>query len=218
MQTKVIELRQLLAERFTNARRTGVSSRVDVVPSGVATLDGLLDGGLPRGGFTELVAEGHGSGSAQFLHLWLQRVAADGQFLALIDGADSFDATTEAPEVLARLLWVRCRKADEALQAADIILRDRNFPLVALDLRMNPPAQLRKISSAVWHRFKRLLEQSQATVVVVTSQPLVSGASCRVRVEAGLGLEALKESRLDSRLRFTLLRQAGLETGAAQAG
>lgn len=218
MQTKVVELRQLLAERFVNARRAGVSSRANVVPSGIAMLDDLLEGGFPRGGFTELVADGHGSGSAQFLHLWLQRVALDGQFLALIDGADSFDATVEAPEVLARLLWVRCRKADEALQAADILLRDRNFPLVALDLRLNPPAQFRKISSAVWHRFRRLLEQSQATVVVVTSQPFVSGATCRVRIEAGLGLEALKEARLEHRLRFTLLRQAGLETGSAQVG
>lgn len=218
MQTKVIELRQLLAERFANAGRTAVPPRADVVPSGVTMLDTLLDGGFPRGGFTELVAEGHGSGSAQFLHLWLQHIATDGQFLALIDGADSFDATTEAPEVLARLLWIRCRKADEALQASDVILRDRNFPLVALDLRLNPPGQLRKISSAVWHRFRRLLEQSQAIVVVVTSQPLVSGAMCRVRIEAGLGIEALKESPLKHRLRFTLLRQAGLETGAAQAG
>ena len=55
------------------------------------------------------------------------------QWMALIDGRDSFDpAGVEAP-VLSRLFWVRCQTAEEALKAADLLLRDRNFPLVVLD-------------------------------------------------------------------------------------
>jgi hypothetical protein len=113
---------------------------------------------------------------------------------------------------------VRCRKAGEALQAADLLLRDRNFPLIALDLKLNPTAQLRKIPSSVWHRFKRLLEQTHAAVLVVTPAPLVSGAACRVRVESRLGVDALRQPPAPERLRFTLLRQAGLDTGVARAG
>jgi hypothetical protein len=53
---------------------------------------------------------------------------------------------------------------------------------------------------------------------VITPQPLVSGAACRVRVEGGLGLEALREASSGERLQFTLFRQAGVDTGVAQAG
>jgi hypothetical protein len=218
MQTKVIELRRLLAERFPPSRPGAGAGRSHQAATGVPALDDLLGGGLPRGGFTELIAEGHGTGSAQVLHAWLQHVAADGHYLALIDGMDSFDATVEEPEALSRLLWVRCRRADEALQAADVLLRDRNFPLIALDLKLNPPAQLRKIQSSVWHRFKRLLEQTQAAVLVVAPTPLVSGADCRVRMESGLGVEALQTSPAPGRWQFTLLRQGGMDTGVARAG
>jgi len=219
MQAKVIELRQLLAERFPPSRSAAVEVQGDLARTGVEALDRLLGGGLPRGEFTELVAEGHGTGSAQVLHGWLRRVAADGRYLALIDGMDSFDAATEEPEVLSRLLWVRCRRAQESLQAADVLLRDRNFPLVALDLKLCPPAQLRKIQSSVWHRFKRLLEHTQSTVLVLSPKPLVSGAFCRVQVEGGLGLDALNQASLPTgQLRFKLLRQAGLDARVAQAG
>jgi len=217
MQAKVIELRRLLTERFPPSR-TGVGATVpDQVATGIETLDALLGGGLPRGEFTELIAEGHGTGSAQVLHGWLQHAATAGQYLALIDGADSFDASVAEPEVLSRLLWVRCHKVSEALQAADLLLRDRNFPLVALDLKLNPAAQLRKIPSSVWHRFKRLLEQTDAAVLVIAPTPLVSGAACRVRLEGMLGVEALRRPSAPERLRFTLLRQAGLDLGVAQA-
>jgi multidrug efflux pump subunit AcrA (membrane-fusion protein) len=67
---------------------------------------------------------------------------------------------------LSRLLWVRCRQASEALQAADILLRDRNFPLVVLDLKLNPSTQLRRIPGTVWHRFGRLLEQQRTALAL----------------------------------------------------
>lgn len=219
MQTKIIELRQLLAERFPPAHSSRAEIPGDLVATGTESLDRLLGGGFPRGEFTELVAEGHGTGSAQVLHGWLRQVAAEGRYLALIDGADSFDAAVEEPDVLSRLLWVRCRRAAEALQAADVLLRDRNFPLLALDLKLAPPAQLRKIQSSLWHRFKRLLEQTQTTVLVLSPRPLVSGAACRVQVEGGLGLEALNQVELPTaQLRFKLMRQAGLDAQVAQAG
>ena len=219
MQAKVIELRQLLAERFALAHTSVRPAPSDLIPTGVAALDHLLGGGFPPGEFTELVAERDGSGSAQVLHAWLRRLAADGRYLALIDGMDSFDAEVEEPEVLSRLLWVRCRRAEEALRAADVLLRDRNFPLVALDLKLNPAAQLRRIQSTVWHRFKRLLEQTQSVLLVLSPRPLVSGAACRVELDGKLGLDALERPGVAiDQLRFRLARQAGLEVGVARAG
>lgn len=192
------------------------------VTTGIAALDELLGGGWPKGKLSELVGIGAGSGSAQVIHALLHRVAAGGQFLALVDGMDSFDVDAVEVDALARLLWVRCTKTDEALKAADILLRDRNFPFVVVDLKLNSIAQLRKIQSSVWHRYRRLQEQNGTTLLVVTSTQLVGGAHCRVRVESKLGLEAITRPPVETagQLRFDLLRADGEEDReqSAQAG
>jgi hypothetical protein len=207
----IVELRRLLAERHPSSRGvpTGVPAR-PVVASGVPALDALLHGGWPQGRLSELVGAGPGSGSAQVLHALLHRLAAAGQFLALVDGRDSFDVDAVPPEVLSRLLWVRCTGADEALKAADILLRDRNIPVVVLDLKLNPAAQLRRIPSSVWHRFRRLIEHHDATLLVITPTQLVGGAHCRVLADSRLGLAAMTQPPHVSlpALRFELLRGA----------
>ena len=207
--TSLVSLRRVLSERFPRAhsgRRHLVVS--PVVTTGIPPLDQLLGGGWPKGKLSELVGAGPGSGSAQVIHALLHRVAAGGQFLALVDGMDSFDVDAAEADVLARLLWVRCTRADEALKAADILLRDRNFPFVVVDLKLNPVVQLRKIQSSVWHRFRRLQEQNGTTLLVVTPAQFVGGAHCRVRVESKLGMEAMTRppAEVVGRLRFELLR------------
>src|SRR5262245_23197830 len=107
--TSIVDLRRVLSGRFPGAHaRRGPLPANAPISTGVAALDAILGGGLPKGRFTELVGDGPGSGSAQVLHALLRRVSRDGQFLALVDGADSFDVDAERPETLARLLWVRC--------------------------------------------------------------------------------------------------------------
>jgi hypothetical protein len=210
----IVKLRHLLAERFPRLRQ-GLSapSLPEMIETGIASLDALLGGGLPRGEFTEVI--GVRAGSAQVVHALLRRVAVGGKFVVLVDGADSFDVGAVGPEVLTRLLWVRCDSAGAALKAADLLLRDRNFPLVIIDLKLNPVGQLRKIQTTTWYRFGRLLEQNRATVLVVTPFPLVSGAACSVRIEGGLGLDSLARPPADllARLKFTLLRSSTAEVG-----
>ena len=209
--SNIVKLRHLLAERFPLLRQgVSVARPSEIVETGGAALDELLGGGLPRGEFTELIAAGSGTGSAQVIHALLRRVAADGRFLGLVDGADSFDVTAVDSLVLARLLWVRCGRPEEAMKAADILLRDRNFPVLVLDLKLSSVAQLRRIPASTWYRFARLLEQNQTTVLVVTPCQLVSGAACRVRAESGLGIDHLNGSpeQIPERLRFALLRSS----------
>ena len=220
----IVQLRQLLAEQFPGLRQTlSARKRAERLATGLPALDALLEGGLPRGAFTELIARGHGSGSAEVLHELLRRVAAQRQFLALVDGRSSFDVDAVEPAVLSRLLWVRCEQATEALKATDLLLRDRNFPFVALDLKLNPVGELRKITASIWFRYARLLEQNQTTVLVITPLALVSVAEYRLCVASGFGANVFSQSRADllSRLRFTLLRAAvegGIEDVSAQAG
>ena len=219
--TNVIQLRELLRERVPHARLgLPVKRRGQALPTGVASLDLLLGGGLTGGDLTELVGTGAGSGSAQVLHAFLRRLAADGRFLALIDGADSFDVDAEDPDVLARMLWVRCHSADEALKTADLVLRDRNLPVVAIDLKFNPLTELRRVSASVWHRFSRLAEQHGPTVLVITPFAMVGGAAARVEVAAKLDPQAHADGpeAILGRLQFQLLRQeAASMKGAAEA-
>lgn len=220
----LVELRQLLAERFPQVRigLPALASPVQAIATGVPGLDSILGGGFPRGELTELVGAGRGSGSCLVLHSLLRRAAMEGQPVALVDGADSFDVTSVIPEVLAHLLWVRCARTDDALKAADLLLRDPNFSLVVIDLKLNSPEQLRKINASVWHRFARLLEQNKTTVLVITPRPLISGVNCRVQCENRLGIDTLTHvpSQVLPTLRFSLPRSlaAQAEAQAAKAG
>lgn len=205
---KILDLRELLAKRLPRSKMGFASpAPVAALATGVPDLDAKLGGGLPLGETTELVGDGPGSGTAQVIHALLRQAATDGRFLALVDGADSFDADAAEPADLARLLWVRCQNADEAMQATDLLLRDRNFPLVVLDLKLNPASQLKRISGSVWHRFSRLREQHRTTLLVVTAQPFVSGAAVRVQVDSHLGVDALTLTPGQLALRFTVQRQ-----------
>jgi len=192
----VIELRQLLSKRFPGLRTradelTGPARRC--WPTGLPQIDAPLQGGLPRGALTEVVAEHRGCGSALLLHRFLLQAFRENQFAAVIDGQDSLDVT-QLGENLARLLWVRCHSADQALKAADLLLRDGNLSLVLLDLALNPALQLRKIPATTWYRFQRLVEQTSTVCLVMTPRAMVSPAQARLALNARLSLGALERN------------------------
>jgi hypothetical protein len=191
--TNVIELRQLLSEKFPGLRTRADELTVHTRhhwPTGLAPLDGPLHGGLPRAALTELVAAERGSGSALLLTALLRQALREKQFIAVIDGQDSLEVT-QIGEALSGLLWVRCHSADEALKAADLLLRDGNLPLVFLDLIANPAAQLRKIPATTWYRFQRLVEQTSTACLVLTPRPMVSPAQARITLSSRFSLGAL---------------------------
>ena len=209
MRSNVVQLRELLRDKFPGVRmKAGQPDEkaVAVWPTGLPQIDEALPRGLPKGGITELLCSGRSFGSALVLAAILKRTSEANQIAVLIDGQDSFDPASFANETLRHLLWVRCRDAAQALKAADFVLRDTNLPFVALDLALNPPAQLRKIPATTWFRFQRIIEQTSTTVLVVTPQKLVSGADVRLVLQSRFGLESLgqSEGELLNQLRFEL--------------
>ncbi len=117
----------------------------DRLITGLPAFDETLGGGLTKGVITELSSAPPNAGSASIIAALLQRACRERYFIALIDGRDSFDPQSIGDPALHHLLWVRCHKASEAMQAADLLLRDGNFPLVILDLILNPLAELGRI-------------------------------------------------------------------------
>jgi hypothetical protein len=184
---KIIDLRNLLAERFphkTLTMATRFSTRLPL-------LDELIGGGLPRGAITELISSRASVGSASLIHALIRSAYSDNYFLALIDGGDSFDPCGLENGVLRHMLWIRCTKASEAVKAADLILRDGNFPLVIVDLVLNAPDELRKIPQTTWYRLQRLIEVVPTACLVLTRYEMVSSAQLKGILENSLNLETL---------------------------
>ena len=162
---RIIDLRTLLAERFPQEPLPPA----DRLITGLPTFDETLGGGLTKGAITELISTSPNAGSASIIAALLQRACRERYFIALIDGRDSFDPQFIGDAALRHLLWVRCRKASEAMQAADLLLRDGNFPLVILDLVLNPLAELGRIPPSNWYRLQRLVEPAPTAFLVLDS-------------------------------------------------
>ena len=196
----VLDLRNLLAERFP----CPPVLRSSVLTTGLSFLDQTLGGGLPKSAITELISPQMSAGSASLIHALLHTAQGARYFVALIDGADSFDP--QPCGNLSHLLWVRCRKAFEAIKAADLLLRDGNFPLVIVDLILNAPEELRKIPQTSWYRLQRLAEVSSIACLIMTRQSLVSSAQLKIVLENSWTLEALEKESPISDLRFRIQR------------
>lgn len=207
----IIQLRQVLAERFPNVRPWTEESAARARPcwpTGLPFLDALLLGGLPKGAVTEIVSSKCSAGSATFLRHLLHQARRSRQPIALVDGANTFDPAELPSAVLSRLLWVRCRMAEEAMKAADIVLRDRNLPLVALDFKLNPAAQLRKISATAWYRLQRLAQGGGGVLLVLSPLPVAACADVRLTLESRWSLEDLDREESPAALKFDLTRWA----------
>ena len=219
--TNVVQLRQLLAERFPHLRfgseRLLARAAPNVWPTGLPQIDNALQGGLPRSAITELTCPKPSSGSALLAFALLRQAHESRQWLALVDAMDTFDPARIGEEPFPRFLWVRCRNALQALQASDLLLRDGNLPLVILDLRMNPATELRKVSSATWHRFQRLIETNSTALFVITPRPLVANARARLELTSRFTLAALDkpEEELLGELKVRLVHQRRLDGHAS---
>jgi hypothetical protein len=216
----IIDLRKALAERFPHPFPPGAA----VLQTGLSFLDQIAGGGLPKSAITELITPRRSAGSASLVHELLRSAQRDQQFVALIDGSDSFDPGSSDNSALRHLLWVRCRKAFDGIKAADLLLRDGNFPLVIVDLVLNTLEELRKIPQTSWYRLQRLVEAAPTACLIINRQSLVSSAHLKIVLENSWTLEALEKENAISNLRFRIQRShlnsatGGRAVGAGFAG
>jgi len=203
--SKLIDLRNLLAERYPQLQTAPAAH----LPTGLAALDQITGGGLPKGAITELTSARMSAGSALLIGRLLQSAYEKRTFFALIDGRDSFDPQPLGNLILRNLLWIRCRKMIEAVKAADLLLRDGNFPLVVLDLVLNAPTELRKIPQTTWYRLQRLVEPTATALLVLTRQSMISSAQLKLALDNSWRLPDLQAEENFARLRFQVQRMHG---------
>jgi hypothetical protein len=215
--SKIIDLRNLLAERFPQS----FTPLAPCLPIGLPAIDEAIGGGLPKSAITELSSPEVSAGSALLLCALLQNAQRERHFLALVDGRDSFDPSAFSGlgnGRLPNLLWVRCTKALDAVKAADLLLRDGNFPLVVLDLVLNPSAELRKIPQTSWYRLQRLVETAPTAFLVLTRASMVSSAQLKLSLDTAWTLIDLEQDHLAARLKILVQRAQGGRQPSAGAG
>jgi hypothetical protein len=212
--SKIIDLRNLLAERFPQP----VTSPGPRLATGLPAIDEAIGGGLPKSAITELSSPQVSAGSALLLYALLESAERAGYFLALVDGRDSFDPQPLGNRRLRNLLWVRCTKALDAVKAADLLLRDGNFPLIVLDLVLNPSNELRKIQQTNWYRLQRLVETAPTAFLVLTRPSIVSSAQLKLSLDNAWTLADLDQDHLTARLKILVKRAQGGRQAIAGAG
>ena len=206
--SKIIDLRNLLAERFPHASLPASTRLV----TGLPFLDKPLGGGLPKSTITELSSSQWSAGSASLVATLLQTACRDRYFIALVDGRDSFDPRPLGNATLRHLLWVRCEQASQAIKSADLLLRDGNFPLVVLDLILNPAEELRRIPQASWYRLQRLVEPAPTALLVLTRRSMISSAQWKLVLENSWKLSHLERESTE------LYRELHIRVQRAQGG
>jgi len=104
-----IQIKSALADRIPSALTPTLRSLRQVIPTGLATVDMLLKGGLPLGAITEVVGP-ECSGRTTFAVSFLTQITKDAKVCAWVDTSDAFDPESAAAigVDLMRLLWVRC--------------------------------------------------------------------------------------------------------------
>ena len=151
-----------------------------VVPTGVAPLDTVLHGGLPRGELSEIA----GAPSSGRTTLLLQVIAAAtrrGEIAALIDTFDRLDVASAiaAGVDLDGLLWVRGdassppdRAIERALKALSLVLLSGGFSVAAIDVADAPPSALHRLPFTTWMRVQRTIEGSETACVIAGPHPI----------------------------------------------
>jgi len=166
-------------ERLHPGAFTSYESPVsEVLPTGITAVDEKA-GGIPKSGLTQICAPvGVTSGRTTILHSLLASVTSQEQFCALVDASDRFNpaAASGAGVCLSRLLWIRCaggrmHALEQTFKAADILLQNGGFGVIAMDLSAVGEALVRKVPLTTWFRFSRVLEKTPSALVVLMAHP-----------------------------------------------
>ena len=164
------------------ARRRSAKPSAEPFSTGLASLDRLLDGGLPRGRLVELVGR-RSSGRFATVLATLAAATIRGQATALVDLGSGLEpaAVATAGASLERLLWVRPENLRQAALVTEMLLAT-GFPLVVMDLG-SPPVPGGRGPQAVWMRLARAT-LDRGAALLVTSPYRASGAAAAVVLAA----------------------------------
>lgn len=176
----LLKLRRLQAD---GPPLRGEDRRGTLLATGVAGLDELLYGGLPRGQVSEI----HGPASSGRTGVALAIAARStraGALAAWVDPQDRLDPRSAAAAgvALARLLWLRGAAGGRetqpllaAVSAVGTLLGSGLFEVVVLDLGGVPRPFLQRLPGATWIRMQRMVKPQPGALLVVADAHVAHG-------------------------------------------
>ena len=137
--------------------------------SGLAPIDTLLDGGIPRGRISEITGCA-GSGKTSIAASFAAASTRRGEVAAWLDASGAFDPESMAMAgvELGRMLWVMARspairRQSALVKATEIVLEAGGFGLVIVDFGESP----RALTQSCALRIARAAERSGAAVIAI---------------------------------------------------
>jgi recombination protein RecA len=211
----IAEIRSQVERQIPGALSGFKRSTPEVFPTGIPAIDCEL-GGIPKGALTQICAPaGITSGRTSMLVAMLAQATGKEQFCALVDAMDCFDPeSAEANGVcLSHLLWVRCsgrrmKSVEQAFKAADILIQNGGFGVIAIDLGDVDEKLIRKIPLTTWFRFARVMEPLPTALVMLLPYPAAQNcAALTLNVSASAqwsGTGTLPHNQLLSKVEFNV--------------
>lgn len=208
-------IRSQVERRIPGALTIYERSAPEVFPAGIPAID-RETGGIPKGALTQVCAPvGITSGRTSLLLSLLAQVTGKEQFCALVDATDCFDpeSADAIGLCLSRLLWVRCSNrgmkcVEKAFKAADILIQNGGFAVIAIDLGNVDERLIRKIPLTTWFRFARVMEAlPTALVILLPYSAAQSCAALTLNLAASAqwsGTDAVSHTRLISNVEFNV--------------
>jgi len=213
--SSVALIRAQVERRIPGALSVYERSAPEVFQTGIPAID-CETGGIPKGALTQICAPaGITSGRTTLLVSLLAQVTRKEQFCAMVDASDCFDPESAAAMgvCLSRLLWVRCsgqgmKSVEQAFKAADILIQNGGFGVIALDLGNVDEKLIRKIPLTTWFRFARVMEaMPTALVVLLTHSAAQSCAALTLNMGASpqwSGIGTASHTQMISSVQFNL--------------
>lgn len=170
-------IRDQIERRLPGALRVCGRAARETFPTGI----GQQMFEIPQSVLTQIcMPEGMSSGKTTMLVSLMAQLTRREHFCALVDVSDCFDPVSAeaAGADLSRVLWVRCgekkhklRPLEQAFKAADILVQNGGFGLIAVDLDNIEERHIRKIPLTTWFRFARVVEKMPTALVFLTTYP-----------------------------------------------
>jgi hypothetical protein len=186
-----VQIEAKLANRVPAALTLKIRQAPELFATGMANVDAMIGGGIPRGSITEI----SGAASTGKTSFGLSAVAAItqlGNACAWVDVSDALspESAAAAGVELNRLLWLRMAserrqkladkpwaRLEQALKAADLLLQAGGFAAIVLDMGDVLPQHTMKIQLGMWYRFRLAAEQARTALILLTQSPCANSCT-----------------------------------------
>jgi hypothetical protein len=195
-----LQVETTLARRVPAALTLKIKQTPELFSTGIADVDTMLGGGIPRSALTE-VSGVASTGKSSLALSTLARITQLGNACAWVDVNDALspESAAAAGVDLRRLLWLRMSargqrvtakpwsRLEQALRATDLLLQTGGFAAIVLDMSDVLPQHTTRIPLATWYRFRLAAEHARSALLFLAQSPCASScAALALRCEGAL--------------------------------